>query len=316
MAKKKDDSKGGGISAAMRALIFLGLAVIAGGAATIMVWQMVTSYKMQIEEAHKPEETVMVIVAAGDLFPGVSIAEGDIVGVEVPKKYVPTDAFTSPELVVGRIPRERILANEFVRPSRLADGETGVGLNALVPPGMRAISLNINDGAAVSGFLEPGNRVDLVVTMANDKGERQTITLMQTVPVLAVNGRMLHDDPTAQPPDPNDPNAKPKRPAPKGAPSITFAVTPEQAEIIAHVSRLGQITLTLRSDKDLDAVPTTPVDLLALLPPEMRERALHPPAPPPSVKKKAAPPPPPPPEGIKIIRGGSTTVTTPPPQGN
>jgi pilus assembly protein CpaB len=298
-------------STGVRALVFLVLALVAGAAATIMVFQLIQSYKARIADAQKPEETEMVIVAAGDLFPGVTIAESDIVGVQVPKKYVPDDAFTSPELVVGRIPRERILANEFIRPQRLADGEAGVGLNALVPPGMRALSLNVSEGAAVSGFLEPGNRVDLLVTIHDeDGGPSETLTFLQTVPILAVNSRMLKEGDTVL--DPNTPEGKEqleqqqKQQAQRRAsPSVTLAVTPEQAETVAHASRQGVIRLTLRSDIDTEIATTDVITTSDLFPAE-------PPPPPPTEPTKAKvrkPPPPPPPvdHSVTIIKGSTST---------
>jgi len=294
----------------LRALVFLVLALVAGAAATIMVYELIQSYKARIAAAQQPEETEMVIVAAGDLYPGVTIAESDIVGIQVPKKYVPADAFTAPELVVGRIPRERILGNEFIRPGRLADGEAGIGLNALVPPGMRAISLNIADAAAVSGFLEPGNRVDLLVTIKGEKANDMptTITMLQTVPILAVNGRLLKDD-QQQTPDPNDPNAPKKVRAPiHAAPSVTLAVTPEQAETVAYAMHLGRITLDLRGDVDLDNTTVAGVETPDLFPNQ-------PPPPPPEpakakVPRKPTPPPPPPDQGLTIIKGSSSQTRT------
>jgi pilus assembly protein CpaB len=296
-------------STGVRALVFLVLALVAGAAATIMVFQLIQSYKARIADAQKPEETEMVIVAAGDLFPGVTIAESDIVGVQVPKKYVPADAFTSPELVVGRIPRERILANEFIRPQRLADGESGIGLNALVPAGMRALSLNISDGAAVSGFLEPGNRVDLLVTISDeDGGPSETITFLQTVPILAVNARMLKEGDTVI--DPNTPEGKEQLEQQKqqqaqrrGSPSVTLALTPEQAETVAHASRQGTIRLTLRSDVDTEIATTEPVFTQDLFPAEP-----PPPPEPTKVPTKRKPPPPPPPvdHTVTIIKGSTT----------
>src|SRR5688572_14510798 len=115
----------------IRALLFLGLAVLAGLAAVVLIYQVIESYKQAIDAASQPEQTVMAIVAAGDLYPGVTITEEDLVQVEIPVQYVPKDeagnllAFTSAEAVVGRIPRERILGNEFILPDRLADPNSG-----------------------------------------------------------------------------------------------------------------------------------------------------------------------------------------------
>lgn len=241
-------------NSAPRAVIFLVLALVAGMAATVMVYQLVQSYKAKIAEAQKPEETAMAVVAAGDLFAGVVITEQDLVQVEIPISFLPPGAFTSPELVVGRVPRERILANEFVLPDRLADADAGIGLNALIPEGMRAISINIQDGAALSGFLVPGNLVDVLVTIVGEKpgDDPQTITLLQAVPVLAVNNRLLKEDVAKQ---------KGKKAQQRSTrPSVTLAVTPEQAEEIAHAEARGTITLALRNNIDVNEIDVGSVD--------------------------------------------------------
>ena len=248
--------EGGGGSGPLRALIFLALAIGAGSVSLVMLYKLITSYQLKIDEAKRPEDTVMVIVAARDLYQGVTITEEDLYAVQIPPKYLPEGVFLSPEHVVGRIPRERILANEFVRADRLADPESGVGLNAVIPRGMRAISINIADGAALSGFLNPGNYVDVLVTIQPDEEKKakeakpQTQTLLQAVFVLGVNSRMKQE--TGE-------EAKEKRGSQK--PSVTLLVTADQAEQIAHAENLGEIVLTLRNDLDVNFATLAGVDV-------------------------------------------------------
>ena len=233
------DSGGAG---PVRALIFLALAIGAGSFSLVMLYKLITSYQLKIDEAKRPEDTVMVIVAARDLYQGVTITEEDLYAVQIPPKYLPEGVFLSPEHVVGRIPRERILANEFVRADRLADPESGVGLNAVIPRGMRAISINISDGSAVSGFLNPGNYVDVLVTIEGDEArEAETNTLLQAVTVLAVNNRLGNT--TSESSD-------------RGKASVTVAVTPDLAEKLTHAVAQGTVTMTLRNDIDVTHVET------------------------------------------------------------
>lgn len=245
----------------LRALIFLALAIGAGSFSLVMLYKLITSYQMKIDEAKRPEDTVMVIVAARDLYQGVTITEEDLYAVQIPPKYLPEGVFLSPEHVVGRIPRERILANEFVRADRLADPESGVGLNAIIPRGMRAISINIKDGAALSGFLNPGNYVDVLVTIKPDAGGgeakrdetkkiTETKTILQAVFVLGVNSRMKQE---------SSEDAEKKRG--KNKPSVTLLVTADQAEQIAHAENLGEIVLTLRNDLDYNYMELEGVDV-------------------------------------------------------
>ena len=252
--KKKVESSGGG-SGAIRAVVFAAVAMVAGALAIMVLFNMIRGYQVQIDEAKKPEDTVMVIVAARDLYQGVTITEEDLYMVDIPPRYLPENVFLSPEHVVGRIPRERILANEFIRADRLADPESGAGLNAVIPRGMRAISVNISDGRALSGFLNPGNYVDVLVTIQPDDDQERPITntIMQAIFVLGVNSRKGDED---------EVEAREKRG--KQRPTVTLLVTAEQAESMAYAEALGAITLALRNDLDIAYAETTGVDVDAL----------------------------------------------------
>ncbi len=245
----------------VRALIFIGMAVVLGALALVGLYQLITQYQAKIDEAKRPEDTVMVIVAARDLYQGVTITEEDLYAIQIPPRFLPEGIFISPEHVVGRIPRERILANEFVRADRLADPESGIGLNAVIPRGMRAISVNIKDGAALSGFLNPGNYVDVLVTIEPDdeaNGKKsteppETKTLLQAVFVLGVNSRMQRD--TAEDIEERGPQK----------PSVTLLVTADDAEKVAHAENVGNIRLSLRNDLDVNFADNLPgVDVAAL----------------------------------------------------
>ena len=271
MAEAKKAVVESGVGGGTRALAFLVLALVAGAAATILIYQVIQSYTARIAEARKPEPTQMVIIASGELFPGLQITETDIIGIQVPIKLVPAESFSSADLVVGAIPRERILPNEFILPDRLADADSGVGLNALVPAGMRAVSLNLADNKSLSGFLVAGNRVDVLVSITDiETGKLETLTALQTVPVLAVNNQMFRND--KQKREDAAKLAKDGKPPEKkearrlgSAPSVTLAVTPEQAEILVHASQIGSITLALRSDGDIEQLTSMGTSTSAIL---------------------------------------------------
>lgn len=275
MAKQKKKAESAGASGAVRAIVFTGVALTFGVVGIIVLYMLINSYQQQIAEAKKPEDTVMVIVAARDLYQGVTIAEEDLYAVEIPPRFLPENVFLTPEHVLGRIPRERILANEFIRADRLADPESGIGLNAVIPRGMRAISVNISDGRALSGFLNPTNYVDVLVTITPEEGsgsgETSTKTIMQAVFVLGVNSRRGNES--------AEQAAEARGPA---TPSVTLLVTAEGAETIAYAESQGRITLALRNDLDIAYAETQGVDVEAL------RRKLEKPKP---VKQRAAAPP-------------------------
>lgn len=230
----------------LRAILFLTVSLAAAAVAAAVIWSVITSYQKELEEAEIEEETVQVIVAAHDLAQGRTIATEDLKPKDLPPDYVPNAVLREAAQAIGRVPRERILVDEFIREERLADPEAGVGLNAIIPRGMRAVSVNITGGAAVSGFLNPGNYVDVLVTvMGGDGRSTETNTLLQAITVLAVNARMGVGGGAG------NPNAQGG-----GSPSVTLAVTPEQAEILTHAVAESRVTLTLRNDIDVTHVET------------------------------------------------------------
>jgi pilus assembly protein CpaB len=224
-----------------RAVVFLAASLCVAGVAVLVVFRVIHSYEAELVDASAPEEMVQLVVAAVDLYPGRTIVAADLKPMTLPPDYVPDPVLRQTEQAVGRVPRERILANEFVREERLADPAAGLGLNAIIPKGMRALSINISNGSAVSGFLNPGNYVDVVVTLrATDTAPAETHTMMQAVTILAVNTRLGDEEVEHD-------NVKP---------SVTLAVTPDQAERLTHAFEQAEITLTLRNDIDVTNVAT------------------------------------------------------------
>lgn len=238
----------------LRALIFLGIAGVAAIAAGVVVVQLFQSYRARIAEAEREDPVEMYIVAGAELNQGIEITENDLFLVEIPPKYLYLEGGTESglyknyEQVVGRMPRERILANEFIRRERLADEKTGVGLNALIPRGSRAIAVSVAGGRAVSGFLRPWDYVDVMVTFMPDDGtEPETHYLQQSVLVLGV-GAVTRVTPGKE----EQLTRYEKRRRAKAGATVTLAVSPAQAEKIAHAQALGQITLTLRNNADVE----------------------------------------------------------------
>jgi len=227
----------------LRALLFLFISFSAAAVASVVIYFVISSYQSELQNASLPEQTVDVMVAKRDLGPGKTITAEDLEMTELPPDYVPDSVLRQVEQAKGRVPRERILRGEFIREERLADPEAGVGLNAIIPRGMRALSINISDGSAVSGFLNPGNYADVLVTIEGDQNRPQseTKTLLQAVTVLAVNNRLGTSV------EQLDGSYKP---------SVTVAVTPEDAQKLTHAIAQGEVTLTLRNDIDVTHVET------------------------------------------------------------
>lgn len=256
------------------AIGFFAGAVVVAIIAIYGIFSLMSGYGKIARAENKPVETVTVVAASRTLYQGVGITSDDLFVVNVPPEYLPVikdaktsdshkaEVFASRERVVGQVPRERILANEFIRPERLADGNAGIGLNAVIPRGMRALSVNLKDSNAVSGFLEPGNYVDVLVTMEDDFGDPRTETILQAVFVLGVNSRAQNE------------TTEDSATRGRQAPSVTFLVTPKQAEDIAFADEMGDISLTLRNVQDVVYTPLSGATLGTLID-RIRPKALE-----------------------------------------
>ncbi|MBN2798445.1 MAG: Flp pilus assembly protein CpaB [Deltaproteobacteria bacterium] len=227
-----------------RALVFMLFSLLSAVFAAGIIYRVIQGYDQTLAElAQDPHKKVTVVVAAHELSQGSTLKATDLEIKEIPEELLPDLTFFELDEVVGRVPTERVLAGEILREERLADPQAGKGLNAIIPQGMRAISLNLANEAAVSGFLNPGNYVDVLLTISSDDIPVTTMTLEQALLIVGVDAAMEVK------------TAGGKKKA-KGAPSITLAVTPQQGERLVHANSQGTLTLTLRNDVDVTSVET------------------------------------------------------------
>lgn len=197
-----------------------------------------------------------IVVAAQDIPPGTvmnedAIKKGLIKTTPWPKASIPAGAFSSPQQIIGKVNRVKILANEPILDSRLA-GE-GAGLTVRLEAGKRALAIRVDEIIGVSGFIVPDDRVDVILTTtpigANQEAKVSKIVL-QNKRVLSV----------AQ-------STEQKDGKPQLARSITMEVTPEEAEKLSLASQEGQIALALRGlgdDSETKTIGSNKRDLLAL----------------------------------------------------
>lgn len=195
----------------------------------------VTVYKNLQGKMGSPDPGVQVMVAANDLQVGSRVEEHDIRIISVPAADLPPGAPRKRSDVIGHGVIMPISKGEFILPNRLAAESAGAGLPSLIPPGMRAVSVRVNDVASVSGFVTPGTRVDVLVTASTTgTGEQQTTTVLQNVQVLA-SGHTLERSSTGEA---------------QNAVVITLLVTPEDAQRLTLATNEGRIQLALRNPVD------------------------------------------------------------------
>jgi len=184
--------------------------------------------------SNSSEREVRVVVAADDVLVGVKLEAHDVRVIALPQSAAPPGAFSDPAKVVGRGAVLPIAKGDFILPSKLAALNAGGGLPSLIPPGMRAVSVRVNDVVSVAGFVQPGTRVDVLATGNQGGGnDRQTTTVLENVAVIAVGKSLDRNASEAQ-----------------TAPVITLLVSPDDAQKLALVSQEGRIQLSLRNPLD------------------------------------------------------------------
>lgn len=190
---------------------------------------------LQSKTSSGNENSVEVMVAANDVQVGSKLEDKDLRLARFPLSSVPQGAYLSKTKLLGRGVIQPIQRGEFVLPSKLAAENSGSGLPALIPPGMRAVSVRVNEVVGVAGFAVPGTRVDVLLT-GNPSGsaDRQTSTVLENVAVLAA-GQKLERNSAGEP---------------QNAPVITLLVSPDDAQKLTLASTEGRIQLALRNPLD------------------------------------------------------------------
>jgi pilus assembly protein CpaB len=195
--------------------------------------------------------TVQVVLATRDVEIGTVLKEEDVKLSDWPGA-VPAGSSAKTQDIVGRGVITPIFAKEPIIESRLAPKGAGGGLAAMIPPGMRAVPVRVNEVVGVSGFVVPGMRVDVLISGSRPNGDSSlgtlTRTLLQNLEVLSAGTDFK-----------KDPEGKPVQ-----VQVVNLLVTPDQAELLSLASAQTQIQLVLRNPLDRE-VTKTPGTALALL---------------------------------------------------
>lgn len=241
----------------MRTVLMIGVALLAAAATALFARGWLNAQKAALGSANRPDPAYQVLVARDDVQAGHFVRARDLRWQVWPKgTLAPTyvlkgreklQKFEGAVVRTGLVAGQPITQNLVVRP-----GEQGF-LAAVLRPGMRAVSIRVNAITGISGFVFPGDHVDMVLTHTVRSLDGHTThqvseTVLQDIRVLAVDQRI--GDPM--------PNQRPKAEVAK---TVTFEVTPKQVEKIGIIVKLGQISLSLRpvarepkpSPKDSDA---------------------------------------------------------------
>jgi pilus assembly protein CpaB len=243
--------------------------------------------------------SVQVVVAAQPLQMGTRLHPNHLRVVAWPSRNPVAGAFADPKQLVDRGVIQPIGENEPITTSKVASLEAGAGLPPVIPEGMRAISVKVNEVVGVAGFVVPGTIVDVLVTVRATSGQDDpmTRTVVSKVTVLTAGTKYDQEKSKAGEPIPSS--------------VVTLAVLPEDGERITLAQNEGRITLALRNPLDIKATDTKGVKLASLMkgagPEPVIDRARN------RVIKTVAPPAPPPQpiytvETIRAAKRGSEVV--------
>jgi len=244
----------------------------------------------QFEKASivKPTSTQNLVVAAVPLPLGTRLDASNVRLIQWPANQQVAGMFTRVEDVANRAIITPLAENEPVLEGKLAPKESGAGLSATIPEGMRGVSVAVNEVVGVAGFVTPGTMVDVLVTGrmmggANTGQGDITRTILENIRVLAAGQKVQQD----------------REGKPQTVAVITLLVSPDEASKLTMASTDGKIQLALRNtvdSKKIDPPTIQQADLFTASGPKLTIK-------PSGGGKKSAAPPPPPPYVIEVITG-------------
>jgi pilus assembly protein CpaB len=216
-----------------QSLIALGVALLLGLVAVFFA----NSYINRKQEAAYAGGTTKVAVASVPLAYGVDITPEKVRFVDFPNTSIPAGAFTNASLLMpagkpARVALMAIAPNEPILASKITGEGQGASIAALLPAGMRAATVRINDVSGVAGFIQPSDTVDVLITRTlptQGTAAQVTDVLLQNIHVLAI-----------------DQNAKNSDGTPAVARTATLEVTPIDAQKLALAQEAGSLSLVLR----------------------------------------------------------------------
>ena len=212
------------------------------------------SVSRYLSSAQANSNATKVAVAKVDIPLGTKIIPEQLAEVEFSSNSIPDGAFESSDKLVGRVAIVNIAAREAITDTKLAPVGTEGGLSALIPEGFRAMTVKVDDAAGVSGFIQPGALVDVVVVIDPKENSINqdpiSKVVLQNIKVLA-NAQNI-DKPK------NEREATTVK-------AVTLQVTPEQAEKLALASNEGKLQLIMRNSTDQGDSQTVGVNKRSLL---------------------------------------------------
>jgi pilus assembly protein CpaB len=220
------------------------VALVLGAVAAKMIWDFIQKRPNAITQELKHPQ---VVVAKRAVEAGAVLTMEDLTLGDIATETIPDTVFTSTDQLVGRVTVVSIIQGQAISTTLLAPRGMGPGLQAAVPIGMRAVTMEINEITGVAGYLIPGCHVDVVQTLKDEKtGLPLARTIAQNVKITAIGVRHGPD-------------------GDGGGRSITLLVTPPQAELLELAGSIGRPRFSLRGGNDLGNIDTKGITFAELV---------------------------------------------------
>ena len=255
-------------------LLSIGLGLVGMYYSRTYIEDKVDFYKTQLE---KTEPMVEVVVPGRRLLQGEVLRQQDLLIRPVPVTYADENALLEANYA-DAVGKELAFDIDKGKPLLWAHLEGGRAstFSGMVPAGARALTVRVDEINSISGFLQPGDRIDLLMTHGLS-AQNVVFPLIEKLEVIATGLQTRVDR-----------NSNGVR---RSFSTITVNVTPDDAQKITLAQKLGKLTAVLRNPEDVDSLPTSPMTAARLLNEPVKKK--------PVLKRKVTPKP-----GIEYIVGG------------
>ncbi|HUY29125.1 MAG TPA: Flp pilus assembly protein CpaB [Candidatus Binataceae bacterium] len=232
-----------------RPIVFVVLAGLAAMLASVVVYSALKRREAETQQALA--KNVEIVVAAYDLPLGTKIEPGELKLARWSADALPEGAYTDLHQALGSYVKSSFVSNEPIVANKLFLGEKTAGIMPLlIPFGMRAVSVPVDEVSDIAGFVLPHTRVDVLVALSGSDANNKALAkiVLQNVEVLAV----------AQ-------EVEMKKDTPEVVKVVTLLVSPQEAERLALASREGSLRLAMRNYSDNKIVLTSGSDVAQML---------------------------------------------------
>lgn len=233
----------------------LAVALICGLLAAVLAWMWIGQQSKPVVRA---AETVEVPVPVRTIPAQVDLQPEMFRKVTLDKTKVAAGTVVDEQNLVGRVSMVELLSGQMILESQVALRSKALGLAYGIPRGQRAESIALDLVGAVTDFVQPGDRVDVLSTASVGSGKYITHTILQDVLVLAAGTSLNPTPPPAPPAAPTTPGATPVKAEPPKRIEMpyTLCVTPAQAQLLYLADQVSHpLRLTLRGMGDNEIVP-------------------------------------------------------------